>query len=62
MGLELTYPVNKAEWYAKGTVVLNNGDRTYFEVPAVFNLDETCDEPATFEKVEAFIVYLNTRP
>jgi hypothetical protein len=57
MGIEITYPANKAEWYAKGT--LEGG--TYFEVPAVFNVDGTCDTVATDAKVQFLIFALSEK-
>lgn len=58
MVLTIYYPGNSAEWYAKG----NFEDGTYFEVPAVFNPDGSCDELSTKERVEQFYVHLNARP
>jgi hypothetical protein len=57
MGIEITYPANKAERYAKGT--LEGG--TYFEVPAVFNPDGTCDTVATDAKVQFLIFALSEK-
>lgn len=57
MGIEISYPANKAEWYAKGT--LEGG--TYFEVPAVFNPDGTCDTAATDAKVQFLIFALSEK-
>lgn len=57
MGITIFYPANEAEWYAKGTLE----DGTYFEVPAVFNPDGTCDTAATDAKVQQLIDTLNTR-
>lgn len=48
MVLTIYYPANPEENFAKGTA--EGG--MYFEVPAVFNADGTCDEPATLAKVE----------
>lgn len=58
MGLIVNYPADVDEWYAKGTT----DDGVYFEVPAVFNADGTCDEPATLTKVEQSIRLINERP
>jgi hypothetical protein len=57
MVLTIHYPANEAEWYAKGT--LEGG--TYFEVPAVFNPDGTCDTAATDDKVQLLILALSAR-
>jgi hypothetical protein len=57
MGIEIFYPANEAEWYAKGT--LEGG--TYFEVPAVFNADGTCDTAATDVKVQQLIFALSEK-
>lgn len=51
MGMTIFYPANAAEWYAKGTA--ENG--VYFEVPAIFKNDGTCDEVATEQKVLQFL-------
>lgn len=59
MVLTIHYPANVEEWYAKGTA--EGG--VYFEVPAVFAEDGTCDEPATLEKVEQNLAFMqSTRP
>ena len=57
MGIAIFYPANEAEWYAKGT--LEGG--TYFEVPAVFNTDGTCDTVATDAKVQFLIFALSEK-
>lgn len=57
MGITIFYPANEAEWYAKGTLE----DGTYFEVPAVFYDDGSCDTGATDAKVQQLIDTLNTR-
>ncbi|MGL4679907.1 MAG: hypothetical protein ACRCWC_11070 [Plesiomonas shigelloides] len=57
MGITIFYPANEAEWYAKGT--LEGG--TYFEVPAVFNPDGTCDTAATDAKVQLLIFALSEK-
>lgn len=54
MVLTIHYPANLEEWHAKGTA--EGG--VYFEVPAVFNQDGTCDEPATLEKVDLYLASL----
>lgn len=56
MVMTIHYPANEAEWYAKG----NADPDIYFEVPAVFNDDGTCDEPATLYKVEQYLIFLRT--
>lgn len=56
MVLTIHYPANVEEWYAKGTA--EGG--VYFEVPAVFAEDGTCDEPATLEKVEQNLAFMQT--
>ena len=57
MGITIFYPANEAEWYAKGT--LEGG--TYFEVPAVFNPDGTCDTAATDAQVQLLIFALSEK-
>lgn len=57
MGIDIHYPANEDEWYAKGT--LEGG--TYFEVPAVFNPDGTCDTAATDAKVQFLIFALSEK-
>ena len=56
MVLTIHYPANVEEWYAKGTA--EGG--VYFEVPAVFNDDGTCNESATLEKVEQNLAFMQT--
>lgn len=56
MVLTIHYPANVEEWYAKGTA--EGG--IYFEVPAVFNDDGTCNESATLEKVEQSLSFMQT--
>lgn len=51
MVLIIEYPANATECYAKGTA--ENG--VYFEVPAIFKNDGTCDEAATEHKVQQFL-------
>ncbi len=58
MGINVTYPANPDEWYAKGTLE----DGTYFEVPAKFNPDGSCDKEATDAKIAALIEFIKTRP
>lgn len=57
MGIDIHYPANEAEWYAKGT--FEGG--TYFEVPAAFYPDGSCDIEATDAKVAQLILALDTR-
>lgn len=57
MVLTIFYPANEAEWYAKGT--LEGG--VYFEVPAAFNPDGTCDTAATDAKVQQLILVLSMK-
>ena len=57
MGITIFYPANEAEWYAKGTL----GDGAYFEVPAVFNPDGTCDTAATDAKVQLLVFALSEK-
>lgn len=57
MVLTIQYPANADEWYAKGTFA----DGTYFEVPAVFNADGSCNTEETDAKVQQLILMLNTR-
>ena len=57
MGVTIFYPANEAEWYAKGT--LEGG--VYFEVPATFNFDGTCDTVATDASVQQLILALNVK-
>lgn len=56
MVLTIHYPANADENFAKGTAE----DGVYFEVPAIFNEDGTCDEPATLEKVDQHLAFLKT--
>ena len=55
MVLTIHYPANEAEWFAKGTA--EGG--VYFEVPATFNPDGTCDTEATDASVQRFLNVLN---
>jgi hypothetical protein len=56
MVLTIHYPANAEENFAKGTA--ESG--IYFEVPAVFAEDGACDEPATLEKVEQYLIFLQS--
>lgn len=56
MVLTIHYPANADENFAKGTA--EGG--IYFEVPAIFNEDGTCDEPATLEKVDQYLAFLES--
>lgn len=59
MVLTIYYPANAEENFAKGTAE----DGIYFEVPAIFAEDGSCDEPATLEKVEQYLASLeNLKP
>lgn len=59
MVLTINYPASAEENFAKGTT--DTG--VYFEVPAVFNVDGTCDKPATLAKVEQNLALFQlTRP
>lgn len=59
MVLTIHYPANAEENFAKGTA--DGG--IYFEVPAIFAEDGTCDEPATLEKVAQNLASLqNIKP
>jgi hypothetical protein len=57
MVLTIHYPANEAEWYAKGTA--EGG--IYFEVPATFNPDGTCDTVATDVSVQQFLDILSMK-
>lgn len=57
MVLTIFYPANGTEWYAKGTL---EGD-IYFEAPAVFNPDGTCDTVATDAVVQQLILILSMK-
>ena len=57
MVLTIFYPANEAEWYAKGT--FEGG--VYFEVPATFNPDGTCDTAATDASVQQFAFILSMK-
>jgi hypothetical protein len=56
MVLTIHYPANDAENFAKGT----GEGGVYFEVPAIFAEDGTCDEPATLAKVEQHLTFLQS--
>lgn len=57
MIVSITYPANRSQWYAKGRF----DDGTYFEMPAEFAQDGTCDIPATDEKVAQLEMVLKAR-
>lgn len=50
----IEYPENPIEWYAKGTTDTGG----YFEIPAVFNEDSTCNVEATDVKVEEALILI----
>lgn len=56
--MKFTYPANQQEWYAKGTAILDDGVEVYFEVPAIFNEDGTCNVAETQQKVATFLAYI----
>lgn len=53
----VTYPADENEWFAKGNADVL-ADDTYFEVPAVFMPDGTCDELATQARIMAVMNYI----
>lgn len=57
MVVSITYPANRSQWYAKGRFA----DGTYFEMPAVFAPDGSCDMAATDEKVAQLEMVLEAR-
>lgn len=54
MVLNITYPANQAECFAKG----NFSSGSYFEVPAIFDANGQCDEVATLQCAEQFEQFL----
>lgn len=52
-------PLNQEEIFVRGNFISDSGEDTYFEVPAIFNEDGTCDETASLDKVVEFIGHLN---
>lgn len=57
MVVTIHYPANEDERCAKGT--LEGG--IYFEVPAIFNDDGTCDTAATDASVQQFALILSVK-
>jgi len=55
--MSIQYPSSVADWFAKGH--FSNG--AYFEVPAVFLPDGTCDVEATKERIDQFEQFLIMR-
>lgn len=49
------FPANKDEWYVKASFLLANGGEQQFEMPAVFNDDDTLNMTATQEKLDQTI-------
>lgn len=58
MVVDVHYPVDEAEWYAKGS--FDTGE--YFEVPAVFYPDGSCDIGATDAKIEQLYLIVKVNP
>ena len=57
-----TLPKNKEEWYIKGnTVLTTTKESIYFEIPAVFLEDGTCDEETSITKMNDQIETINIR-
>lgn len=54
MVIDITYPANQAECFAKGNFSIG----AYFEVPAIFTADGQCDEAATLQRAEQFEQFL----
>lgn len=62
MTLSYTLPKNKEEWYIKGnTVLTTTKESIYFEIPAVFLEDGTCDEETSITKMNDQIETINIR-
>ena len=59
--LTYTLPTTVEDHYAIGTFTNGNGE-VYFEVPAIFNEDGTCDEQSTTEKINSLIETVNNLP
>lgn len=56
--LTYTLPTTVEDHYAIGTFTNENGE-VYFEIPAIFNEDGTCDEQNTIEKINTNIQLMN---
>jgi hypothetical protein len=56
--LTYTLPTTVEDHYAIGTFTNESGE-VYFEIPAIFNEDGTCDEQRTIEKINTNIQFMN---
>ncbi len=56
--LTYTLPTAVEEYYAIGTFTNETGE-VYFEIPAIFNEDGTCNEQSTIEKINTNIQRIN---
>ena len=59
--LTYTLPNDITEWYIKGTFTDDNGKNIYFEIPAVFNEDDTVNDVESVEKLQNFILQHNIK-
>ena len=58
--LTYTLPTTVEDHYAIGSFTNDNGE-VYFEIPAIFNEDGTCDEQSTIEKMNINIQHIYKR-
>lgn len=53
--MNVIFPNNKEEWFAKGNFVDALGNTVIFEMPAVFDSTGNIDQTATYDKINEFI-------
>ena len=56
--LTYTLPTTVEDRYATGTFTNETGE-VYFEIPAIFNEDGTCNEQSTIEKINTTVQLIN---
>lgn len=56
-----TLPSTIEDYYVTGNFTDINGNEVYFEIPAIFNEDDTCDEQSTIDKMNTEIQHIEDR-
>ena len=59
--MNYTLPINKVDFYIKGTFTDSMGNDVSFEIPAAFNVDGTCNETLSIELMNSSIDRMNKK-